>query len=150
MNKEKQIMRLKRISHVVAMALLVTASAWAQSGGYKIVVNPSNPASSISREEVARIFLKKSTRFSDGRSASPVDLAVNSPVRENFSKSVLGKPASAVDAYWQQQIFSGRDIPPPQKSESAAVSFVRSNENGIAYVSASADTAGLKVITLGD
>jgi len=49
-----------------------------------------------------------------------------------------------------QQIFSGRDVPPPQKSEAAVISFVRSNENAIAYVSAGADTAGLKVITVGD
>ena len=143
-------MRLSRFPYLVAIVLLAAASVWAQGGGYKIVVNPSNPATSMSKDEVARIFLKKATKFPDGRSASPVDLAVNSSIRENFSKSVLGKPASAVDAYWQQQIFSGRDIPPPQKSENAAISFVRSNENGIAYISSGADTAGLKVINVGD
>jgi hypothetical protein len=143
-------MRLLRFPYMVAIVLLAAANVWAQGGGYKIVVNPANPATSMSKDEVARIFLKKSTKFPDGRSASPVDLAVSSSIRENFSKSVLGKPASAVDAYWQQQIFSGRDIPPPQKSESAAISFVRSNENGIAYVSSGADTAGLKVINVSD
>ena len=143
-------MRLSRFPYLVAIVLLAAASVRAQGGGYKIVVNPSNPATSMSKDEVARIFLKKATKFPDGRSASPVDLAVNSSIRENFSKSVLGKPASAVDAYWQQQIFSGRDIPPPQKSENAAISFVRSNENGIAYISSGADTAGLKVINVGD
>ena len=143
-------MRLLRVPFMVAMMLLAAANIWAQGGSFKMVVNPSNPATSMSKDEVSRIFLKKTTKFPDGRSASPVDLAVNSSVRESFSKGVLGKPASAVDAYWQQQIFSGRDIPPPQKSEAAAINFVRSNENGIAYVSAGADTAGLKVITLGD
>jgi ABC-type phosphate transport system substrate-binding protein len=143
-------MRLLRFPYMVAIVLLAAANVWAQGGSYKIVVNPSNPVTTMSRDEVSRIFLKKSTRFSDGRSASPVDLPVNSSIRESFSKSVLGKPASAVDAYWQQQIFSGRDIPPPQKSEAAAISFVRSNENGIAYVSAGADTGGLKVVSVGD
>jgi ABC-type phosphate transport system substrate-binding protein len=147
---EKLKMKLSRFPFIVAMVLLAAANIWAQGGGYKIVVNPSNPVTSISKDEVARIFLKKTTKFSDGRTASPVDLAVNSSVRESFSKSVLGKPASAVDAYWQQQIFSGRDIPPPQKSEAAAISFVHANENGIAYVSSSADTSGLKVINVGD
>ena len=143
-------MRLSRFPYLVAIVLLAPASVWAQGGGYTIVVNPSNQAKAMSKDEVARIFLKKATKFPDGRSASPVDLAVNSSIRETFSKSVLGKPASAVDAYWQQQIFSGRDIPPPQKSENAAISFVRSNENGIAYISSGADTAGLKVINVGD
>jgi ABC-type phosphate transport system substrate-binding protein len=150
MTKEKQIMRLSRIPYVVAIALFASANVWAQSGGYKVVVNPANPATSISKEDLSRIFMKQSTKFKEGHSASPVDLPVNSAARESFSKSVLGKPASAVDAFWQQQIFSGRDIPPPQKSESAAISFVRSNENGIAYVSAGADTKGLKVLTVAD
>jgi ABC-type phosphate transport system substrate-binding protein len=147
---EEHMMKLLRFPFMIAMVLLAAANIWAQGGSYKIVVNTSNPATSMSKDEVARIFLKKSTKFSDGRSASPVDLAVNSSIRESFSKSVLGKPASAVDAYWQQQIFSGRDIPPPQKSEASAISFVRSNENGIAYVSPGADTAGLKVISVGE
>ena len=141
---------MRRILFIGAMVVLAAADIWAQGGGYKIVVNPSNPLTSISRDDVSRIFLKKSTKFPDGRGASPVDLPVNSPVRDSFSKSVHGKPASAVDAYWQQQIFSGRDIPPAQKSEAAALSFVRSNENGIAYVSAGADSGGLKVITVAD
>lgn len=143
-------MKLSRITHVVAIVLFASATVRAQSGGYKIVVNPANPATSISKDDLSRIFLKQSTKFRDGHGASPVDLPVSSPVRESFSKSILGKPSSAVDAFWQQQIFSGRDIPPPQRNESAAISFVRSNENGIAYVSSGADTHGLKVITVAD
>ena len=143
-------MKLSRITYIIAIVLLASANVWAQGGSYKVVVNPSNPVSSMSRDEVSRIFLKKSTKFSDGRSVSPMDLPVSSAIRESFSKDVHGKPASAVDAFWQQQIFSGRDIPPAQKSESAALSFVRSNENGIAYVPAGADTEGVKVITVAD
>ena len=141
---------MKRILFLVAMVVLAAAEVWAQGGDYKIVVNPSNPVTSISRDDLSRIFMKKSTKFPDGRGASPVDLPVNSSARESFSKSIHGKPASAVDAYWQQQIFSGRDIPPPQKSEGAALSFVRANENGITYVSSGTDTEGVKVITVAD
>jgi ABC-type phosphate transport system substrate-binding protein len=143
-------MRLLRFPLMAAIVLLASANVWAQGGSYKIVVNSSNPVTSMSGDEVSRIFLKKSTKFPDGRSASPVDLPVSSPIRESFSKKIHGKPASAVDAYWQQQIFSGRDIPPPQKSEAAVLDFVRSNENGIAYVSAGADTSGVKVINVAD
>lgn len=143
-------MKLSRFLYILAIVLLASLNGWAQGGSYKIVVNASNPATSMSRDDVSRIFLKKSSKFPDGRSASPVDLPVSSGVRESFSKNIHGKPASAVDAYWQQQIFSGRDIPPAQKSESAALSFVRSNENGIAYVSAGADIGQLKVITVAD
>lgn len=143
-------MKLSRITYVVAVAVLASASVWAQSGSYKIVVNPANPEESISKSGLARIFLKKSARFLDGHGASPVDLTLSSPVRETFSRNVLGKSASEVDAFWQEQIFSGKDIPPPQKSERAAIDYVRSNANGIAYVSADADTHGVKVLRVLD
>ena len=135
---------------IAVFLIFASANVWAQGKSYKVIVNSSNPASSISRGDLSRIFLKKTTKFSDGRSASPVDLPVSSSTRENFSKDVHGKPAAAVEAYWQQLIFSGRDIPPGQKSESGALEFVRSNENGIGYVSPGADTAGVKVISVTD
>jgi len=141
---------MKRIQVCATAVLLILASAnlWAQAKSYKVIVNPSNPVSSMSREDMSRIFLKKSAKFSDGRGASPVDLPGNSPTRESFSKDVHGKSSSAVDASWQQLIFSGRDIPPPQKSESGVLEFVRSNGNAIGYVPTGTDTTGVKVISL--
>jgi ABC-type phosphate transport system substrate-binding protein len=137
-----------RVCTIAAFLILASAGVLAQEKGYKVIVNSSNPLVSISRDNVSRIFLKKATKFPNGRGAFPVDLPVNSSTREGFSKDVHGKPSSAVDAYWQQLIFSGRDVPPAQKSESGALDFVRSNENGIGYVSAGADTAGVKVISV--
>lgn len=139
-------MKLSRITYVVAVALLASASVWAQNGGYKIIVNPANPETSVSKIGLARIFLKKSSTFLGGYSATPVDLPLNSTVRASFSRNILGMTPSDVDAFWQQQIFSGKDIPPAQKSESAAIDYVRSNTKGIAYVSLEADVKGLKVL----
>lgn len=141
-------MRYLRFQVILGTVILTAVHLCAQGGGYKIVVHSSNPLTSVKKDEIARIFTKKSTKFSDGRKALPVDLPVESSVRDSFSKSVLGKPASAVNSYWQQQIFSGKDVPPPLKREDAAISFVLSNEFAIAYVSAGADTAGLKVVTV--
>jgi ABC-type phosphate transport system substrate-binding protein len=143
-------MTCSRFFVLVGMVLFPAAHMYAQAGGYKVVVNPSNTLTSISKAELARIFTKKSTQFSGGSKASPVDLPVKSSARDSFSKSVLGKPAAAMDSYWQQQIFSGKDVPPPIRDEDAAISFVRSSANGIAYVSATADTAGLNVITVAE
>jgi len=137
-----------RICAVAIFLILASVNVCAQAKSYKLIVNPSNPLVSISRENVSRIFLKKTTKLPNGRGASPVDLLVSSSTRENFSEDVHGKPSSAVDAYWQQMIFSGRDIPPAQKNESGVLDFVRSNENGVGYVSAGADTSGVKVISV--
>jgi ABC-type phosphate transport system substrate-binding protein len=143
-------MKSFKVCLVAAVLILVTLKVWPESRSYKVIINTSNSVSSISKEDLARIFLKKTTKFPDGRGASPVDLPLSSSVRESFSREIHGKPASAVDAYWQQQIFSGKDVPPAQKSEAGAVDFVRSNSNGVGYVSAGADTGGVKVINVTD
>ena len=141
-------MKQLQICAIALLMLLGSTGASAQTRSYKVIVNSSNPLVSISRENVSRIFLKKASKFPNGLSAVPVDLSVNSSIRESFSKDVHGKPSSAVDAYWQQLIFSGRDIPPAQKSESGVIDFVKSNENAVGYVSAGADTAGVKVVNV--
>jgi ABC-type phosphate transport system substrate-binding protein len=135
-----------RVCAVSLVLMLLSSSLWAQAKSYKVIVNPSNRLTSISYENVSRIFLKKTTKFPNGLSASPVDLPGNSVVREHFSLDVHGKPASAVEVYWQQLIFSGRDIPPVQKNEKGVLDFVRSNEDAIGYVAATADTSGVKVV----
>lgn len=139
-------MKRLQVCAVSLFLMLVSPSVWAQQKSYKVIVNSSNRLTSISYENVSRIFLKKTTKFPNGLSASPVDLPGNSAVRQDFSEDVYGKSASAVNAYWQQLIFSGREIPPPQKSERGVLDFVRSNEDAIGYVSATTDTSGVKVV----
>jgi len=54
-----------------------------------------------------------------------------------------------VKSYWQQQIFSGRDVPPVEKSSDAqVVAFVKQNPGAIGYVAEGTDTAGTKVVTV--
>lgn len=150
----KPIQTMTKISTVCAVVLTLALQAgqvFAQGrGAYKVVVNSSISISSISRDELSRVFLKKASKFHDGHSAMPVDLPSSSGVRDAFSRDVHGKPTTAVEAYWQQQVFSGREVPPAEKSEGAAIDFVRSNSNGIAYVSPGADTEGTKVINVTD
>lgn len=142
-------MKVFKVSVIAICLVLGAASSWAQVGkGYKVIVNPANPLVSISRDNLSNIFLKRTTKFPNGLHALPVDLPINLAIRDSFSKDVHGKPASAVEAYWQQLIFSGRDVPPPQKSEKSVVDFVRSNEDGVGYVSVSADTTGVKVVNV--
>jgi ABC-type phosphate transport system substrate-binding protein len=117
---------------------------------FAIIVNVSNPISSLSKDEVAKLFLKKTVTWSSGQSASPVELPVTAKVRESFAREVLNKSVAQVRSYWQQQIFSGRDVPPPEKStEDEVVAFVRANPSAIGYVSRTANMGrGVKVVSL--
>ncbi|HEY0777830.1 MAG TPA: hypothetical protein VGD56_07665 [Gemmatirosa sp.] len=129
--------------------VLGARAAHAQPGEYKVVVNADNPMTSVSRDVVAAMFLKRQTRWPGGAEVTPVDLGSASPVRAAFSRTVLGKQMAQVSAYWQQQIFSGRGTPPPEKAGDAAVlSYVAASPGAIGYVSAGASAPGTKVVAI--
>jgi ABC-type phosphate transport system substrate-binding protein len=132
----------------MSLCAFATATATA-AAGFKVVANASVAVDRLPRAEASRIFMKKQTKWKDGSPILPVDQSLSSDVREEFSKDVHGKNAAAVDAYWQKQIFSGRGLPPVTKSSDAdVISYVRANAGAIGYVSAGADTTGVKVIAI--
>ena len=74
---------------------------------------------------------------------------VSAPAREAFSKKVLGRSTTAVLAYWNQMVFSGRNVPPATRpSEADVVAFVRSTPGAIGYVSESTPASGVAVVTM--
>jgi ABC-type phosphate transport system substrate-binding protein len=121
----------------------------AAAEGLRVIVHVSNPASSVDRDFVAAAFLKKATRWDDGQTIRPVDLPQASPVRRSFSENVLRRSVSAVRSYWQQRIFSGRGVPPPElESEVAVAEYVARNPGAVGYVSGSVDLRRVKVLAL--
>ena len=139
------------LSALVAVAAAVALARGAETTvDCKIVVNAANPVTTLTRDNIARIFLRKSTTWPNGRTADPVDQPTNSPSRLAFSKAVLGKAPSEVASYLNQLIFSGRGVPPVTKATDAEVlSYVQSNANAIGYVAAEAKVGeGVKVVSL--
>lgn len=121
----------------------------AKTTGFKVIVNPDTDVTSLTKKQVSRLFLKKVKTWDNDLNVVPVDLPSSADAREIFSKQVHGKSVNAVQAYWQQRVFSGRDVPPPEKeSDASVVEFVRNNPGAIGYVSADADVRGVKVIAV--
>ena len=135
---------------IVISLLLLAGSAYAQNN-IKIIVNTSNEVTSISKEQLSRLFLKKTTKWDNGTKVSPVDFGANSEVRGKFTKSIHGKSVSAIKAYWQKKIFTGKGVPPVElQNDKDVLEFVRSNPGAIGYVSSGANTSAVKVITVTD
>lgn len=112
---------------------------------YVLIVNNANPTASASRRFVGEAFLKKTTRWPDGEVIRPVDQAQDSGVRRRFTEDVLNRSVAAVRSYWQQIIFSGRDLPPPELgSDAEIVKFVAKHPGAIGYVAGDASIAGVK------
>jgi len=127
--------------------LLLGAAAPAAAGDdFKVVVHADNPASEVGVAALSRLFLKKTLRWEDGTAVQPV-VPASPRLQEHFALSVHEKSLNAVKSYWNQAIFSGRDVPPLEKASDAEVlAYVRANRGAVGYVSAVADPAGLKVL----
>jgi ABC-type phosphate transport system substrate-binding protein len=116
---------------------------------FRVIVCSANPAATASRSFLADVFLKRTSHWEDGQPLHPADLRPESQVRRNFSEQVLKRSVAAVRNYWQQRIFSGRDVPPPElDSDDAVVRYVATHRGAIGYVSASAKLQDVKVIAL--
>ena len=142
---------LNKLALPFTIALLATASetAFAQGSRYVIIVNPRNPIMRLSLADVSRIYLGKTQAWSiNGQiePVAPVDQSPDSPIRIAFSQRVLRKTVSEADSYWRQELFAGRNVPPPQQTEAEAIATVREVVGAIAYVSPSNDLNGVKVV----
>lgn len=122
----------------VASLALTTRVSHADAGEFVVIVNAKNSEKSASRSFVADAFLKKVTRWDDGEMIRPVDREPRADVRKWFSKSVLKRSVAAVRNYWQQKIFSGRGVPPPElDSDETVVTYVEKHVGAVGYVSTS-------------
>jgi ABC-type phosphate transport system substrate-binding protein len=140
---------IQLFSLILAIGALSSPSA-AGAQEFTVIVNAANPIASMPRDDVAKLFLKKTVAWQSGQPVAPVELPVATKAREAFARTVLNKSIPQVKSYWQQQIFSGRDVPPPEKqSENDVVAFVRSNPGAIGYVSKGVDIGrGVKALAV--
>jgi ABC-type phosphate transport system substrate-binding protein len=142
---------MKNRSHsLIIAALFALIGATAAHADYKVVVHTSNSVDSVSKDKLADLFLKKVTRWDNGRSVTPVDQSEKNAVRDQFSKGALRKEVSWIESYWQKMIFSGRATPPAKlTSDSEVLDFIRSNPDAIGYVSHGASLpAGVKAVSV--
>ena len=140
-----------RVARAIAALLTVVALAAPAFGtapsSYEVIVNPQSAVQEVDRKFLADAFLKKLTRWDDESEVHPVDQPVDSPLRQRFSSEVLERSVSAVKSYWQQHIFSGRSLPPPELSSDAqVVAYVVEHPGAVGYVSVGADLRGARIL----
>jgi len=133
------------IKRTVLFALL--ASAGIAHAQLAVIVNPKNPAASMTADQVAGIFLGKSSTLPSGATAAPADLPESAAVREQFYSKVTGKQSAQVKAAWSRLVFSGKGTPPKELASAAEVKkFVAGNPDAIGYVEKSAVDGSVKVV----
>jgi ABC-type phosphate transport system substrate-binding protein len=134
----------------VLLALVLLAvrplAVRAQAGVF-VIANRANPAWTLPKEEVSRLFLLKRRRWPAGQKALVVDQVESSPARRLFSELIHGMDVPSVKSFWQEIVFSGRGDPPPERaSDDDVVAFVKASPFALGYVGSDARTDGVKII----
>ena len=140
---------MRGVLAVTALVLAAASSPRAAADGprFVVIVNPKNVATRLDKKFVADIFLKKQTHWSDDSTIKPVDQTRTSSVRAKFSQEILGRSIASVRTYWNQVVFSGQGVPPPElDSDASVVKYVLGNRTAIGYVSPAAELDGAKVV----
>ena len=144
---------MRALSTSIAVAVIASfgvaepRSSAADEPAMVVIVHAKLGFDRLDKKTVAEAFLKKRRRWSEDVAILPVDQRKTAAVRSRFSRSILDRSLASVRTYWNQLIFSGRGVPPPEvDSDAAVVSYVANNPGAIGYVSATTELKGVKVV----
>lgn len=105
-----------------------------------VIVNNSNPVSTMKKIEVKLYYMRKIKKsWPDlGKSIQPAGLSEDNAARQEFLSTIMKMNQGQLDAYFKQVQFStGDKMPPMFATENELIEFVSTNEGALAYVSTS-------------
>ena len=133
------------IRKLICLAILCLFSSLA-SAEVAVIVNPAN-GDTISKEDIAKIYLAKTKTFPSGKTAIPIDRSEGSAIRVDFVSKVLGKDENQLKAYWSRLIFTGKGVPPKEVETDAQVKdIVSRNPDAIGFIDTGAVDGTVKVV----
>jgi ABC-type phosphate transport system substrate-binding protein len=137
-------MRSLKVCFAVASLALATASVHAE---IVVVVNPKNPAASMTAEQVSALYLGSASTFPDGGAAALADQPEAAGIRGAFYQKATGRSAAQVKATWARIVFTGKGAPPKElKSDADVKAFVASDPKAIGYIDSSAVDGSVKPV----
>jgi ABC-type phosphate transport system substrate-binding protein len=114
---------------------------------FVVIINAETQADKLDRKFLADIFLGRATRWSDDTAIRPVDSRPEAPARAGFSQEVLARSVTSIRNYWQQRIFSGQGLPPPElANDEEILTYVLNHRGAIGYVSATTNLNGVRTV----
>lgn len=128
--------------NIISRSMLIAGFALAAAAANAevvVIVSAKSSATTMTADEIANIYLGKSTAM------KPVDNAT--PVRAQFYTQVAGKDEAQVKAIWSKLVFTGKATPPKELASSAdVVKAVAGDPNAIGYIDKAAVDGSVKVV----
>lgn len=134
---------------LAGLALVVSAALCGAEtkSAVVVVVSLKSTVTSLTRDQVADLFLGKVSRLPGGAKAAPIDLPEGSPERDEFYAEFAGKSAAQVRAHWSKIIFTGRGQPPPEVPDGkTALQRVAADPSAVAYIARSQADDSVRIV----
>jgi len=144
----KRMNFIYKTSFIASLLFLFATSTHADYKG-SIVVSKDVNIEKLSKSEIERIFLGKTTILEDGTRIQVVLSTSDSDVTDNFLKDFTGKSQRRFKKYWLKLVFAGYGIAPKFfKSDEKAKSYIQKQDGVIAFISDNdlKDTKNLKKV----
>jgi len=126
--------------------LLMLGAAHSAIAGVAVVTSSKSSVNSLSKKQVAKIFLGKTKSFPNGSKATPLDLD-SGKTRNKFYSSAVKKTDSQVSAYWARLIFTGKGQPPRKVFDDAEVlSAIAADKSVVGYIDEGSVNSRVKVL----
>lgn len=123
---------------ITAFCLMVVTCYPCLAEDFVLIVNKSNPQSTLSKRDARYIFLGKKKTWPHGR-AIVVSVQKDIDTKSSFTKEIVNKSPQQYQVYWKKILFTGSGIPPITLENNAEVKdFVASDEKAIGYIDRSA------------
>jgi hypothetical protein len=130
---------------VLALLVLTPSRIVGQEAHLVVIVHPERRAK-LSLEEIAQIYLRRKRFWDDGSAVIPLNLPLQAPLRERFSRRVLNQTEARLADYWNRQYFYGVLPPATLASTEAVRRYVASDPNAIGYVPASEVDGSVRIV----
>jgi hypothetical protein len=123
----------------LAAASLLTAVAFgaeqeASPRAIAIVVGRASTVTSVTKDVVRDLYLRRQRLWADGTRAVPVNLPPTNPARDEFSRLILGRSTRDMVDYWNARYFEGTTPPQVLPSSEAIRRFLAAEPGAIAYL----------------
>ena len=99
-----------------------------------VIVGPKSSVTQISLDDLRELYLRRRRLWPDGRRAIPINLPADHPVRERFSRLVLGRATQDLVAYWDARYFEGITPPTVLPSPAAIRAYLAAEPAAVGYV----------------
>jgi ABC-type phosphate transport system substrate-binding protein len=129
------------------LALTLSLAARPARADVVAVVGATSVITTLSKAQVADIFLGKVSRFPNGAPVVPIDQTEGSAERDEFYVAFAGKSPAQVKSHWAKIIFTGRGQPPKSVSNSVEIiKLIAADPSAIGYIERSAVNSSVRIV----